>query len=154
MANCLLLVDVKSSISRGQTLQKWDFKNLAVSTSLRRPNLLTSVSSKCFQNRRQFRVVASQSVAIPPTESTSEGSEIHDCIIVGGGISGLVTAQALLTEHGDTFSNIVVTEARERVGGNITTVSDEKFLWEEGPNSFQPNDAMLKCAVRLSVLSS
>ncbi len=43
----------------------------------------------------------------------------------------------------------MVTEARDRVGGNITTASDESrgLLWEEGPNSFQPSDAVLKAAV-------
>jgi oxygen-dependent protoporphyrinogen oxidase len=45
--------------------------------------------------------------------------------------------------------HLLVTEGRERVGGNITTVANagEGYLWEEGPNSFQPSDAMLKAAV-------
>jgi protoporphyrinogen oxidase len=48
---------------------------------------------------------------------------------------------------------VLVTEARERVGGNITSRSDPAagYLWEEGPNSFQPNDSMLKAAVDAGV---
>ena len=44
---------------------------------------------------------------------------------------------------------MLVTEARERVGGNITTAANEAegTLWEEGPNSFQPNDFILQAAV-------
>lgn len=47
------------------------------------------------------------------------------------------------------MSSILVTEARDRVGGNITSMSNEEkgWLWEEGPNSFQPSDAVLKAAV-------
>ncbi|KQK03997.1 protoporphyrinogen oxidase, chloroplastic isoform X2 [Brachypodium distachyon] len=70
-----------------------------------------------------------------------------DCVIVGGGISGLCTAQALATKYG--FGDVLVTEARARPGGNITTVErpDEGYLWEEGPNSFQPSDPVLTMAV-------
>ena len=40
------------------------------------------------------------------------------------------------------------------MGGNITSVSGNGYRWEEGPSSFQPNDAMLKAAVSLHTMSS
>ncbi|CAL5228570.1 g11727 [Coccomyxa viridis] len=72
---------------------------------------------------------------------------LQDCVVVGAGISGLVTAQAFVAEHADTVKKFLVTEGRERVGGNITSLSGNGYRWEEGPSSFQPNDAMLKAAV-------
>ena len=48
---------------------------------------------------------------------------------------------------GTCMCRFLVTEGRERVGGNITSVSGNGYRWEEGPSSFQPNDAMLKAAV-------
>jgi hypothetical protein len=74
-------------------------------------------------------------------------SEVLDTVVVGAGISGLVTAQALQTKHGDKVQSFLVTEGRERVGGNITSLQGDGYIWEEGPNSFQPNDAMLQAAV-------
>ena len=71
--------------------------------------------------------------------------KVFDTVIVGAGISGLVTAQALAAKHG--ISNFLVTESRERVGGNITSLEGNGYVWEEGPNSFQPNDSMLQIAV-------
>ncbi|KAG2432628.1 hypothetical protein HXX76_008968 [Chlamydomonas incerta] len=70
---------------------------------------------------------------------------VYDVIVVGGGLSGLVTGQALAAQH--NIQNFLVTEARERVGGNITSMSGDGYVWEEGPNSFQPNDSMLQIAV-------
>ncbi|KAL1341285.1 hypothetical protein HN51_027768 [Arachis hypogaea] len=70
-----------------------------------------------------------------------------DCVVVGGGISGLCIAQALSTKHAKAAANVVVTEARDRVGGNITTIERDGYLWEEGPNSFQPSDPMLTMVV-------
>jgi hypothetical protein len=46
-----------------------------------------------------------------------------DVVVVGGGISGLCTAQALVTKHAGAARRVVVTESRDRVGGNITTAS-------------------------------
>jgi oxygen-dependent protoporphyrinogen oxidase len=80
--------------------------------------------------------------------SSSGSQHVYDTIVVGAGISGLTTAQALAAKHG--VSNFLVTEARERVGGNITSMSGEGYIWEEGPNSFQPNDFMLQIAVSLA----
>jgi len=37
------------------------------------------------------------------------------------------------------------------VGGNITSREGDGYIWEEGPSSFQPNDAMLKAAVDAGV---
>ncbi|GMI66683.1 hypothetical protein like AT4G01690 [Hibiscus trionum] len=91
------------------------------------------------------------SVAEGPTISSSKidggESSVVDCVIVGGGISGLCIAQALATKHRDVASNVIVTEARDRIGGNITTVERDGYLWEEGPNSFQPSDPILTMAV-------
>lgn len=72
-----------------------------------------------------------------------------DCVVVGGGISGLCTAQALATRNAGAALEVLVTEARPRVGGNITTVERDGYLWEEGPNSFQPSDPVLSMAVTL-----
>ncbi|KAB2632468.1 protoporphyrinogen oxidase 1 [Pyrus ussuriensis x Pyrus communis] len=44
-----------------------------------------------------------------------------DCVVVGGGISGLCIAQVLATKHGDAVSNVIVMEAWDWVGGNIIT---------------------------------
>lgn len=85
---------------------------------------------------------------ISPSNIDDGGIPTADCVIVGGGISGLCIAQALATKHRDVASNVIVTEARDRVGGNITTVERDGYLWEEGPNSFQPSDPILTMVVR------
>lgn len=98
-----------------------------------------STQSRRAPGRRSIK--ASAAAANP----TSVPTQPLDVVIVGAGVSGLVTAQALTSKH--KVTNFLVTEARERVGGNITTMEGNGFLWEEGPNSFQPNDSMLQIAV-------
>ncbi|KAF5455505.1 hypothetical protein F2P56_025072 [Juglans regia] len=107
-----------------------------------------------FPNRRtRIRCsIAKEEPAISsPSSSTWETEQRHsgtvDCVVVGGGISGLCIAQALGTKHSDVAPNVIVTEARDRVGGNIVTVERDGYLWEEGPNSFQPSDPMLTMVV-------
>lgn len=51
--------------------------------------------------------------------ATAAKQDAYDVVIVGGGLSGLVAGQALAAKHG--VSNFLVTEGRERVGGNITS---------------------------------
>lgn len=106
------------------------------------------VKKQLLPRRARFAVSAKQATVAPPATAKDEVTEgLLDCVVVGGGVSGLCTAQALRTEHGDAMPRVLVTEARERVGGNITTVEKDGYLWEEGPNSFQPGVPMLKMIV-------
>nr|AAF00194.1 protoporphyrinogen IX oxidase [Cichorium intybus] len=101
---------------------------------------------KC--NRWRFRCsIAKDSPITPPISNEFNSQPLLDCVIVGAGISGLCIAQALATKHASVSPDVIVTEARDRVGGNISTVERDGYLWEEGPNSFQPSDAMLTMVV-------
>lgn len=100
-----------------------------------------------FIRRPRLRCSAVASDAIISNEAPTGTTISADCVVVGGGISGLCTAQALSTRHGGLAREVLVTESRDRVGGNIITVEKDGFLWEEGPNSFQPSDPVLTMAV-------
>ena len=71
---------------------------------------------------RGLRLPASRvSPALPPHNICAMSlSHVHDCVIVGAGISGL-SAACYLHAHGDT--DFIVLEARQRVGGRSYTVS-------------------------------
>ncbi|KAL3159086.1 hypothetical protein ABBQ32_011084 [Trebouxia sp. C0010 RCD-2024] len=89
----------------------------------------------------------------PSSKSGHTESEVLDCVIVGAGISGLTLAQAFASEHSSSASKVLITEAQDRVGGNITSKkSEDGFLYETGPNSFQPGDPVLKLAVDVGVI--
>jgi protoporphyrinogen/coproporphyrinogen III oxidase len=55
-------------------------------------------------------------------------------VIVGGGITGLSAAHALVNLRPDV--GLTLLEARERVGGNIVTERADGFLLDGGPDSF------------------
>ncbi|KAK1560082.1 hypothetical protein Q3G72_021926 [Acer saccharum] len=119
------------------------------------PSLFPSLSkpTQRLHIRRSLKLrcsIAEESTISPskPNHNLDGGGSVTaDCVVVGGGISGLCIAQALATKHRDAAPNVIVTEAKDRVGGNIITVQRDGFLWEEGPNSFQPSDPMLTMVV-------
>ena len=79
----------------------------------------------------------------------SEANQLLDVLVVGAGISGLTIAYelAIAKQH-----SVLVAEAQDRVGGAITSASNEEgYLWEEGPNSFQPAPELLRLAVEVGL---
>ncbi|MEI6429099.1 MAG: protoporphyrinogen oxidase [Pseudanabaena sp. ELA607] len=80
--------------------------------------------------------------------TNSHSDSLIDTLVIGGGITGLSVAYGL-HKQGRTA---VIAEAGERVGGAITSKSnDEGFLWEEGPNSFMPTTELLEVATAVGL---
>ncbi len=110
-----------------------------------------SLPKRVRQSQHSFVLFASaapaQTASRRPKATANTDSELLDCVIVGAGISGLTLAQAFASEHSGTVAKVIITEAQDRVGGNITTKKADGFQYETGPNSFQPSDPVLKLAV-------
>lgn len=65
------------------------------------------------------------------------GPQQVDCLVVGSGVSGSCLAFNLMKHQ--NIQNILMVERNPVVGGNlISKENEEGFVWEEGPNSFQP----------------
>jgi oxygen-dependent protoporphyrinogen oxidase len=89
-------------------------------------------------------------MTITPSPKLSDNADIAinrdvDVLVVGAGISGLTIAYELAIKKGH---QVMVAEAQDRVGGAIVSQKNEQgYLWEEGPNSFQPAPELLRLAV-------
>jgi len=73
-----------------------------------------------------------------------EDDNVLDAVVVGAGVSGLSAAFELRRQR--PSSRIVVTEASDHIGGSVCTRREGGRTWEEGPNSFTPDDSILSLA--------
>ena len=55
----------------------------------------------------------------------------YDTVVIGAGITGMTCAYQLTRAK----KNILVLESRDRVGGQMHTVKEGDFLFEEGPST-------------------
>lgn len=75
-----------------------------------------------------------------------------DCLVVGSGVSGSCLAFNLVKHR--NIDNVLLVERNDVVGGNlISKANDEGFVWEEGPNSFQPTPYICRIVHELNITS-
>lgn len=75
-------------------------------------------------------------------------SDVIDCLVIGGGISGSTLAHNLDRQGVD----VVLAEARDYLGGNVKSHrTEDGFLWEEGPNSFAAQPSIVRIAYELGI---
>merc|ERR1719443_2723401 len=70
-----------------------------------------------------------------------------DVLVVGGGISGCTLAHNLHRAGVD----LLLTEARDYLGGNVRSHNEDGFVWEEGPNSFATQPSIVRAAYELGI---
>ena len=70
-----------------------------------------------------------------------------DSLVVSAGISGSTLAHNLHRAGVD----VLLTEARDYVGGNVISHNEDGFIWEEGPNSFATQPSIVRIAYELGI---
>ncbi|PXF43660.1 Protoporphyrinogen oxidase, chloroplastic [Gracilariopsis chorda] len=80
----------------------------------------------------------------PPPAAKTETTSV-DVLIIGSGISGSSLSFNLHKHHPQLKT--LTTEARSVVGGNVISRKENGYVWEEGPNTFQPSEQIMRLAV-------
>ena len=109
--------------------------------------LLPAASGFATPASRTRRARAGPRMVSDASSPTAEESSA-DCLVIGAGISGCSLAHSLHRAGAD----VLLAEARDYVGGNVVTRSDDEgFVWEEGPNGFAVNDFVVRMAYELGI---
>jgi oxygen-dependent protoporphyrinogen oxidase len=120
------------------------------SSSSMRP-LLIGAPPTSSRNHHQFSRTNPNLFATKPSSTGKEDSpdtDVIDCLVIGGGISGSTLAHNLDRQGVD----IVLAEARDYLGGNVKSHrTEDGFLWEEGPNSFATQPSIVRIAYELGI---
>ena len=91
----------------------------------------------------------------PPLSSSSQlaagsNQEEVDVVVVGSGVSGSCLAFNLVKNQ--NIDKVLMVERNPEVGGNlISKTNEEGFVWEEGPNSFQPTPYICRAVHELGI---
>jgi len=70
-----------------------------------------------------------------------------DVLVIGGGVSGTALAHGLKSRG----VSMLLTEARDKVGGNVISRQENGYTWEEGPNTFQPAAHIMRLLVDVGI---
>jgi protoporphyrinogen/coproporphyrinogen III oxidase len=80
----------------------------------------------------------------PPAPSGGGDADV-DVLIIGSGVSASSLAHTLVKDSPGL--RVLMTEARDVVGGNVISREEGGYIWEEGPNTFQPAAHIMRLAV-------